>query len=173
MRDHPFLSADRYNPVSYTHLDVYKRQVKVLLHRELKKNNVDIKAIDRPNYSIYTQNPNEIFVNGMFELLDVYERLEIALKLKRGRLQKAKGGGYAGGGAPFGYESLRGGKKLYVNATEAKAVRRVFEIKQSFPDMTLKSIAEFMKMEGPVSYTHLDVYKRQAMCWIRTRRSKI
>ena len=40
----------------------------------------------------------------------------------------------AGGGAPFGYESLRGGKKLYVNATEAKAVRRVFEIKQSFPD---------------------------------------
>ncbi|WP_207663768.1 recombinase family protein [Clostridium sp. AM48-13] len=63
-------------------------------------------------------------------------------------MQKAKGGGYAGGGAPFGYESLRGDKKLYVNATEAKAVRRVFEIKQSFPDMTLKSIAEFMKMEG-------------------------
>lgn len=76
--------------------------VKVLLHRELKKNNVDIKAIDRPNYSIYTQNLNEIFVNGMFELLDVYERLEIALKLKRGQLQKAKGGGYAGGGAPLG-----------------------------------------------------------------------
>ena len=94
--------------------------VKVLLHRELKKNNVDIRAIDRPNYSIYTQNPNEIFVNGMFELLDVYERLEIALKLKRGRLQKAKDGGYAGGGAPFGYECLRGGKKLYVNGTVKK-----------------------------------------------------
>ena len=85
-----------------------------------------IRAIDRPNYSIYMQNPNEIFVNGMFGLLDVYERLEIALKLKRGRLQKANGGGYAGGGAPFGYECLRGDKKLYVNATEAKAVRRVF-----------------------------------------------
>ena len=42
----------------------------------------------------------------------------------------------------------RGGKKLYVNATEAKAVRRVFEIKQSFPDMTLKSVTEFMKREG-------------------------
>ena len=37
------------------------------------------------------------FVNGMFELLDVYERLEIALKLKRGRLQKAKSGGYFSG----------------------------------------------------------------------------
>ena len=28
---------------------------------------LDIRAIDRPNYSIYTQNPNESFVNGMFE----------------------------------------------------------------------------------------------------------
>ncbi|MCI5954283.1 MAG: recombinase family protein, partial [Lachnospiraceae bacterium] len=122
--------------------------VKVLLHRELKKNNVDIKAIDRPNYSIYTQNPNEIFVNGMFELLDVYERLEIALKLKRGRLQKAKGGGYAGGGAPFGYYCKRGGKKLYINTTEARAVQRVFQLKQLMPDMSLKNIAVFMNTEG-------------------------
>ena len=122
--------------------------VKVLLHRELKKCSVDIKAIDRPNYSIYTQNPNEIFVNGMFEFLDVYERLEIALKLKRGRLQKAKGGGYAGGGAPFGYYCKRGGKRLHVDTTEARAVQRVFEIKHSFPDMTLKNISEFMKEEG-------------------------
>lgn len=94
--------------------------VKVLLHRELKKNNVDIKAIDRPNYSVYTQNPNEIFVNGMFELLDVYERLEIALKLKRGRLQKAKSGGYAGGGAPVGYGCLRGGKKIICKYNRGK-----------------------------------------------------
>lgn len=122
--------------------------VKVLLHRELKKCNVDIKAIDRPNYSIYTQNPNEIFVNGMFELLDVYERLEIALKLKRGRLQKAKVGGYAGGGVPFGYCCKRGGKKLYVDAVEAKAVQRVFQLKQLMPNMTLKNIAELMKAEG-------------------------
>lgn len=122
--------------------------VKVLLHRELKKCNIDIKAIDRPNYSIYTQNPNEIFVNGMFELLDVYERLEIALKLKRGRLQKAKVGGYAGGGVPFGYRCNRGGKKLYVDAVEAKAVQRVFQLKQLMPNMTLKNIAELMEAEG-------------------------
>lgn len=32
--------------------------VKVLLHRKLKKNNVDIKAINRTNYSVYTQNPS-------------------------------------------------------------------------------------------------------------------
>lgn len=122
--------------------------VKVLLHRELKKNNVDIKAIDRPNYSIYTQNPNEIFVNGMFELLDVYERLEIALKLKRGRLQKAKTGGYAGGGVPFGYYCIRGSKKICVHTSEAKAVQRIFQLKQLMPDITLKSVSEIMKIEG-------------------------
>ena len=38
--------------------------------------------------------------------------------------------------------------EVTVNTTEAKAVRRVFEIKQSFSDMTLKRVAEFMKAEG-------------------------
>lgn len=122
--------------------------VKVILHRELKKYNVDIKAIDRPNYSIYTQNPNEIFVNGMFELLDVYERLEIALKLKRGRLQKAKSGGYAGGGVPYGYYCLRGQKQFLINASEAEAVQRVFQLKQLMSDITLKRLADYMKLEG-------------------------
>ena len=87
--------------------------VKVLLHRELKKNNVDIKVIDRLQYSIYTQSPNEIFAKGMVELLDIYERLEIALKLKRGRLQKAKQLQYTGG------------KKAYIEQTKTTAGTRV------------------------------------------------
>lgn len=122
--------------------------VKVILHRELKKNNVDIRAIDRPNYSIYTQNPNEIFVNGMFELLDIYERLEIALKLKRGRIQKAKCGGYAGGGIPYGYDCMRGQKKLLINTEEAKAVQRIFQLKQLMPKLTLQKLSDYMNMEG-------------------------
>lgn len=122
--------------------------VKVLIQRELKKNSTDIKAIDRPNYSIYTQNPSEIFMNGMFELLDIYERLEIALKLKRGRIQKAKGGGYAGGGIPFGYFCPHGGKRLLVHKEEAEAVQRVFQLKQSVPNMTLQQISDTMRSEG-------------------------
>lgn len=65
--------------------------VKGLLHRELKKNNVDIRAIDRENYSIYTQNPNEIFVNGMFELLDVYERLRDSIEIKTWQIAESRG----------------------------------------------------------------------------------
>lgn len=55
---------------------------KVLIQRELKKYEVDVKAIEQPNYSIYTHDPNDFLVNGM---LDQYQRLEIALKLSRGR----------------------------------------------------------------------------------------
>lgn len=122
--------------------------VKVLLHRELKKNHVDIKSIDRPNYSIYAQNPNDYLISGMFEVLDVYERLEIALKLKRGRLQKAKSGGYAGGGVPFGYYCHRGSKKLFVHTEEARAVKRVFEIKHLMPHLTLQMLSDYMTLEG-------------------------
>lgn len=122
--------------------------VKVLIIRELKKSNVDIKAIDRPNYSIYAQNPNEVLMNGMFELLDVYERLEIALKLKRGRIQKAKGGGYAGGGIPFGYYCPRGYKRLLINQEEAQAVRKVFQLRKIIPNITLERIAYYMNESG-------------------------
>ena len=46
----------------------------------------------------------------MLELLDQYQRLEIALKLSRGRKKKAEQGGYAGGGVMFGYTVKKGQK---------------------------------------------------------------
>ncbi|NFN18233.1 recombinase family protein [Clostridium botulinum] len=121
---------------------------KVLIQRELKKKNIDIKAIDRPNYSIYSNNPNEILVNGMLELLDVYERLEIALKLRRGRLQKARSGGYSGGGVPYGYIAKRGSKVIEIESNQAEAVRRVFELNNMCPWLTLQEIADTLNLEG-------------------------
>jgi DNA invertase Pin-like site-specific DNA recombinase len=122
--------------------------VKVLIHKELKKYKVDIKAIDRPNYSVYSSNPNDILVNGMLELLDTYERQEIALKLKRGRIQKAKEGGYSGGGVPYGYVAKRGSKVMEIEPQRAKAVRRVFELNNMCPWLTLQEIADTLNVEG-------------------------
>lgn len=65
---------------------------KVLIQRELKKHEVYVKAIEQPNYSIYTHDPNDFLVNGMLELLDQYRCLEIVLKLSRGRKKKAEQG---------------------------------------------------------------------------------
>ncbi len=122
--------------------------VKVLIHRELKKNNVDIRAIDRPTYSIYKSDPNDILINGMMELLDQYERLEIALKLKRGRNRKAKKGGYSGGGAAIGYTSRKGDKVLEVDEEKASTVQRVFELRRSCPEYSLQTIADILNAEG-------------------------
>ena len=102
---------------------------KVLIQRELKKYKVDVKAIEQPNYSIYTHDPNDFLVNGMLELLDQYQRLEISLKLSRGRKKKAEQGGYAGGGVMFGYRANKGQKVLEVDVEKAVVVRRLFELR--------------------------------------------
>lgn len=75
--------------------------VKVLVHRELKKRNIDIRSIEQPTYSIFKKDPSDFLINGLMELLDAYQRLEIAIKLGRGRNKKASEGKFAGGGIPF------------------------------------------------------------------------
>ena len=122
--------------------------VKMILHRELKKYKVDIKSIDLPIYSIYTENPTDVFFNIVMEGLDSYERLEIARKLKRGRKKKAEGGGYSGGGAPYGYRAVRGAKVLEIVPEEAQMVRRVFDLAGEGKDMSLREIASQLTLEG-------------------------
>lgn len=121
---------------------------KVLIRRELGRYDVDVKAIDRPAYSIHKKNPNETLMNGVFELLDEYERGEIALKLGRGRRKKAEGGGYSGGGAPYGYKAIRGSKVLEVVPEEAQMVRRVFDLAGGYPGMSLREMASQLTTEG-------------------------
>lgn len=122
--------------------------VKFLIHRELKRYSVDVKAIDRPTYSIYTNDPNGYLMNGVFELLDTYERMEISMKLKRGRRKKAEGGGYSGGGAPYGYKAVRGSKVLEIVPDEAQLVRRVFDLAGEYPNISLREMASQLTLEG-------------------------
>jgi DNA invertase Pin-like site-specific DNA recombinase len=121
---------------------------KVLIQRELKRNQVDVKSIEQLNYSIFNHDPNDFLVNGMLELLDQYQRLEIALKLGRGRRKKAEQGGYAGGGIAFGYKARKGQKMITVDENKAIVVRRLFELKADYPSWTLKQFAEQLNAEG-------------------------
>ncbi len=104
--------------------------VKVLIHREFKRFGVDICSIEQPQYSIYKKDSNDFLINGLMELLDQYQRLEIALKLGRGRNKKAQQGGYAGGNVALGYKVKKGQKVLQVDKEQAKTVQRVFELKE-------------------------------------------
>jgi len=122
--------------------------VKVLIQRELKRRNVDVRAIEQPTYSIYAHDPSDFLINGMMELLDQYQRLEITMKLGRGRRKKAQQGGYAGGGVAYGYVAKKGQKVIFVHDGQAKAIRRVFAIREDHPTWSLSQIAMQLNNEG-------------------------
>lgn len=69
-----------------------------------------------------------MLVDGVMTLIDQYERLTIATRTRRGRLQKAAQGGYSGGGPAYGYRTLRGSKVLTVSEDGAKIIRRIFAL---------------------------------------------
>lgn len=122
--------------------------VKVLIQRELKRFKVDVKAIEQPSYSIYTSDPSDFLVNGMMELLDQYQRLEIALKLSRGRRKKAQQGGYAGGRAAYGYNAKKGQKSIEINLEEATAILRLFELRELYVKWSLSELAYQLNYDG-------------------------
>ncbi len=86
--------------------------------------------------------------NGLMELLDQYQRLEIALKLTKGRNKKAKEGGYAGGRATFGYMKQKGEKELKIHNSHAEVVKRLFELRQIHMKWSLSRLAEALNEEG-------------------------
>lgn len=122
--------------------------VKVLIQRELKRYGCDIKSIEQPFYSIHKKDPNDFLVNGLMELIDQYQRLEIALKLTKGRNKKAKEGGYAGGRVTFGYMKQKGEKELKIHNNHAEVVKRLFELKQIHRKWSLSRLAEALNDEG-------------------------
>jgi len=122
--------------------------VKVLVQREFKKHGVDVRSIEQPMYSIHKKDPNDFLINGLMELLDQYQRLEIAMKLGRGRNQKAQQGGYAGGRATFGYTASKGQKVLQIDQKQAETVRRIFTIRELNPTWSLAQIAFQLNVEG-------------------------
>jgi DNA invertase Pin-like site-specific DNA recombinase len=122
--------------------------VKVLIQRELRRHKVDVKAIEQQNYSIFNPDPNDFLVNGMLELLDQYQWLEIALKLGRGRKKKAEQGGYAGGGVVFGYTATKGQNVWEVDWKKAKIVHRLFELRELFPNWSLSQLARQLNMDN-------------------------
>lgn len=122
--------------------------VKVLIQRELKRYGCDLKSIEQPFYSIHKKDPNDFLVNGLMELLDQYQRLEIALKLTKGRNKKVKEGGYAGGRVTFGYTKQKGEKELKIQNGQAEVVKRLFELKQRYKRWSLSRLAEALNEEG-------------------------
>ena len=119
---------------------------KVLIRREIEKKGGEVISIEQPRYSIYKKDPSEVLINGMFELLDEYERLSIALKLAKGRTTKARQGDKPAGVVPFGYRYAEDKKSIVIDDKEAAVVTRVFSLAQG--GKSLQQIATILNSEG-------------------------
>lgn len=122
---------------------------KVLIRREIEKKHGNIISIEQPNYNLYVKDPNEFLVNGMFELLDQYERMSITLKLARGRTTKATRGDKPAGVTPFGYSYSPDKKTVVIEPVEAENVKRIFSMAQK--GESLQQIADTFNNEGVVT----------------------
>jgi DNA invertase Pin-like site-specific DNA recombinase len=66
--------------------------------------------------------------------------------MTRGRIHKARRGGYAGGQPPYGYRAERGSKVLVVHEEEARVVRRIFTLRGR--GLSPYRIADILNREG-------------------------
>lgn len=122
---------------------------KVIIRRDLMKHKADVISIEQPKYSLYTKDPNEYLIISMMELLDVYDRMSISLKLARGRTVKAKNGDKPAGVCPFGYQYSADKKRVEINQEEAAVVKMMFTEGQK--GRSLNQIATFLNDQGIVS----------------------
>lgn len=119
---------------------------KVLIRRELIKRDAKLISIEQPTYDIYSKNPNDFLINSMMELIDVYDRMSIALKLARGRAVKAHKGDKPAGLCPYGYKYADDKKSVIVDAEQAQTVRFIFSEAQKGKSM--QSIADALNENG-------------------------
>jgi len=97
---------------------------KVMIRREIEKAKAKVVSVEQPSYDIYTKDPNDFLINSMMELLDQYERMNIAMKLAKGRKARAKTGQKPCGTAPFGYKWENG--KVVIDYNNHIIVRDIF-----------------------------------------------
>lgn len=98
--------------------------VKVFVHRELKKIGADIISVEQSSYTIYEKDPNSYLFNAIMEAFDNYERMSIVMKLAKGRKARANSGNKPCGVAPIGYRWE--GNKVVVDYNNHLLVKDIF-----------------------------------------------
>ena len=119
---------------------------KVLVRRELMKRSVRLVSVEQPRYDLYSKDPNDFFINSMMELIDIYDRMNIALKLARGRAVKAHKGDKPAGLCPYGYQYADDKKSVVINPDEAQTIRFIFSEAQK--GQSLQKIADALNEKG-------------------------
>ena len=115
------------------------------IEKELLKAGVELVSVAEP---FRGQDPANVLFRQMIGAFAQFEKSRIAERMVGGRTAKAKTGGYAGGGAPMGYQAQRGGKALTADPNKADTVQAIFTLRNQYPEWTLREIAQALNDAG-------------------------
>lgn len=119
---------------------------KALIRRMIKKRNIKVVSIEQPRFDLYSDNPNDRFFATLMEAVDELERAQIAIRLAKGRKQKARTGAKPAGVCPYGYMYATDKKTVILNVTEAEIIKRIFS--EALKGKSLAKIAEGLNADG-------------------------
>ena len=146
-----FTTSQGITSVSYTHLDVYKRQVLSALTHKLPAQSFDINHFNVPD-NVFLADPHFNISADIDILLAAQFYLDLILPNKYvcgshfPIIQETKLGYILPGNLP---------KHCHYKGPAVSILAR------NNDSQILASLEKFLETETPVSYTHLDVYKRQ------------
>lgn len=153
-------SSGEFKAVIVAKMDRIARDLmaQLWIEKELLRCDVELISAAEP---FRGQDPANVLFRQIIGAFAQFEKSRIAERLSGGRKQKAKNGGYAGGGAAIGYKVERGGKALEIDGEKAETVKRVFDIKADRPDWSLQQIANQLNAEGHTTARGTEFKKMQ------------
>lgn len=112
----------------------------------LQKRGLELISASEPD--LYSSDPSRVAMRQFYGVMNQYERAMIAIRMKAGRIQKARSGEHAGGRVPTGFKTVVNGKKrtLEKNEEEIEIVRLIFELREK--GFSYQYIADYLNEKG-------------------------
>jgi len=132
-------------------------------YSKINKNKKDIGfiSIDEPSVSISPSNPMGKMTMMLFAMLAEYDRDNIVIKMRQGKVARLESGKWLGGGnVPYGYDYDKKSGKLTINEEQAKNVRELFRLYID-EHMSPNKIAEILGFKGDVIVR--NILKRKSL----------
>jgi site-specific DNA recombinase len=109
---------------------------------QTKKN---IKIISLKEKDLNSTDPTRVLMRQILGSFSQYEKSLITMRLKLGRLNKVRKGGFGGGRPAFGYSSID--KELTIDDNNSEIVKQIFYLKR-YKRMSMNAIAEKLNREN-------------------------
>ena len=140
-------------------LDRLARSLSLLLEIEKTLNGRGITLISMKE-SVDTSTPTAKMIFQLFGMIAEWDRANIVERTRNGKLQRYKEGSWAGGKAPYGYSRNKETRKLVINETEARIVKRMYN--EYIDGKSLFAISQSLNQD------HIPARSKHSQGWWQT-----